>query len=74
MATNDPGITSFAALDALLKHLKARWRGLAYAAYDRAMLSRNPQRTVTIVPGCAHDVACVFPNEAARSALFGARP
>ena len=49
-------------------------RGLAYAAYDRAMLSQNPQRTVTIVPGCAHDVACVFPNEAARSALFGARP
>ena len=49
-------------------------RGLAYAAYDRDMLSKNPQRTVTIVPGCAHDVACVFPNETARSALFGARP
>ncbi len=47
-------------------------RGLAYAAYDRALLAPDKQRTVTLVPGCAHNVACVFPAEAARPALFGA--
>jgi hypothetical protein len=46
-------------------------RGLAYAAYDRALLSKNVERQLTVVPGCAHDVACVFPAEAARQALLG---
>jgi hypothetical protein len=46
-------------------------RGLAYAYYDRAMLAPAKQRTVTVVPGCAHDIACVFPSKAARSALLG---
>jgi hypothetical protein len=46
-------------------------RGLAYAYYDRMMLAPARQRTVTVVPGCAHDVACVFPSKAARSALLG---
>jgi hypothetical protein len=45
-------------------------RGLAYAAYDRAKLAPHLDRHVTIVPGCAHDVACVFPSDAARAALF----
>lgn len=47
-------------------------RGLAYADYDRALLAPSKQRQVTVVPGCAHDVACVFPSAAAREALFGA--
>lgn len=46
-------------------------RGLAYAQYDRAFLAPTKQRQVEIVPGCAHDVACVFPSEAARDALLG---
>lgn len=49
-------------------------RGLAYAAYDRAMLAPAAQRQVTVVPGCAHDVACVFPSSAARSVLLGDSP
>ncbi|MGI4776834.1 MAG: hypothetical protein ACRYGA_01740 [Janthinobacterium lividum] len=49
-------------------------RGLAYAAYDRALLAPPRQRQVTVVPGCAHDVACVFPSPAARAALLGAAP
>lgn len=47
-------------------------RGLAYAQYDRTMLAPDKRREVTVVPGCAHDVACVFPSEAARAALLGA--
>ncbi len=43
-------------------------RGLAYAAYDKRFVSAG--HTLTVVPGCAHDVACVFPSEAARPALF----
>lgn len=46
-------------------------RGLAYAQYDRAMLAPDKRREVVVVPGCAHDVACVFPSEAARGALLG---
>ncbi len=46
-------------------------RGLAYAAYDRALLAPDKKRTVTLVPDCAHDVGCVFSSEAARPALFG---
>ena len=47
-------------------------RGLAYAQYDRTMLAPDQRREVVVVPGCAHDVACVFPSEAARAALLGA--
>ena len=47
-------------------------RGLAYAGYDRALLAPAKQRQVTVVPGCAHDVACVFASPAARAALLGA--
>ncbi len=46
-------------------------RAQAYAAYDRAMLSPNRPRPLIVVPGCAHDVACVFPSPAARGALLG---
>ncbi|MGJ7579395.1 hypothetical protein ACSFA3_04355 [Variovorax sp. RHLX14] len=46
-------------------------RGIAYAAYDRAALAPQKQRHVTVVPGCAHDVACVFPSPTARAALIG---
>jgi hypothetical protein len=46
-------------------------RGLAYAAYDRALLAPAKQRKLVVVPGCAHDVACVFPSQAARAALLG---
>ena len=46
-------------------------RGLAYAEYDRTMLAPGKNRRVTIVPDCAHDVACVFPSPAAREALLG---
>lgn len=48
-------------------------RGQAYAEYDRKMLAPEKNRQVTVVPGCAHDVACVFPSDAARNALFGTR-
>jgi hypothetical protein len=46
-------------------------RGLAYAEYDRRMLATGRPRGVGIAPGCAHDVACVFPSEAGRAALLG---
>ena len=45
-------------------------RGLAYAAYDKAKLAHGAH-PLTIVPGCAHSVSCVFPAPAARAALFG---
>ena len=43
-----------------------------YAAYDAAMLAHG-RHPLTIVPGCAHSVSCVFPAQAARAALFGGR-
>lgn len=46
-------------------------RGQAYAWYDRTLLAPGKRRSVTVVPGCAHDVACVFPSAAARTALLG---
>lgn len=46
-------------------------RGLAYAQYDRTLLAPDMRREVVVVPGCAHDVACVFPSEAARATLIG---
>ena len=49
-------------------------RGVAYAQYDRLHLatplaSARPH-PLTVVPGCAHDVRCVFPSAAARAALI----
>ncbi|HEY4068638.1 MAG TPA: hypothetical protein VGM74_17170 [Burkholderiaceae bacterium] len=46
-------------------------RGEAYAAYDRKSLAPAKRRQVAIAPGCAHDVACVFPSDPGRAALFG---
>lgn len=46
-------------------------RGLAYAEYERTLLAPGRRREVVVVPGCAHDVACVFPSEAARAVLLG---
>ena len=46
-------------------------RGFAYAQYDRTVLAPEQQRKVVVVPGCAHDVTCVFASEAARAALLG---
>ncbi len=45
-------------------------RGEAYAVYDRAALAHGAH-SLTIVPGCAHSVTCVFPSAAARDVLFG---
>ncbi len=39
-------------------------RGQNYAAYDARMLAMGRHRLI-VVPGCAHDVACVFPRAAA---------
>lgn len=47
-------------------------RGLAYAAYDRQLLAPGKRRAVTVVPGCAHEVTCVWDSGASRNALFGA--
>lgn len=47
-------------------------RGQAYVDYDRAVLAPPRPRSLTVVPGCGHDVACVFPAAAARTSLFGA--
>lgn len=70
--------TSYSALDkscaAMLQGPFRRQRGEAYAAYAAQVLQpQRPQRIYT-VPGCAHDVACVLPSDAARSALFGPSP
>ncbi|QUY50818.1 hypothetical protein JK621_11980 [Serratia plymuthica] len=45
-------------------------RGIAYAAYDRRFIAPHAKRQLLIVPGCAHDVSCVFPSAIARKALF----
>ncbi|MFZ4288902.1 hypothetical protein [Variovorax sp. HJSM1_2] len=47
-------------------------RALAYAAADnqQRLAANQPTREVTVVPSCAHDVACVFTSPAARSALL----
>ena len=47
-------------------------RGVAYAAYDRQVLAPSTPRTLTVVPGCAHSVLCVFPSPAAAGVLFPA--
>jgi hypothetical protein len=46
---------------------------MAYAAYDRTLLAPERQRQVVVVPGCAHDVACVFPSDEARALLVPPR-
>ncbi|QEI09543.1 hypothetical protein FXN63_24340 [Pigmentiphaga aceris] len=45
-------------------------RGLAYLAYDQHMLSPQKKRSLTVVPGCAHNVSCVFPSAEAAPVLF----
>lgn len=45
-------------------------RGLAFHAYDRAVIHPAKPRTMTIVPGCAHSATCVFPAEPMRRLLF----
>jgi hypothetical protein len=45
-------------------------RGQAYQAYEREQLKPNKTRPLTIVPGCAHEVTCVFPSAAGRAALL----
>ncbi|WP_414160224.1 hypothetical protein [Serratia sp. BNK-26-b] len=45
-------------------------RALAYADYDRRYLAPDKPHRLTIVPGCGHNVACVFPAPAARHTLF----
>lgn len=45
-------------------------RGENYAAYDRQYLAHGRHK-LTVVPGCAHSVICVFESTAARKALFG---
>ena len=46
-------------------------RAQSYAAYDQALLQPPQPRSFTVVPGCAHDVACVLPSSEARRVLFG---
>lgn len=48
-------------------------RGVAYAAYDRKYLSTDGYHSLNIIPGCAHNVACVFNADAARDILFPSR-
>jgi hypothetical protein len=45
-------------------------RGQAYASYDAQILRPAQPHTLQVVPGCAHDVACVFPSEIGRATLF----
>jgi hypothetical protein len=52
-------------------------RAQNYVAYERETLRPSTLRTLTVVPGCAHDAGCVLPSAAANQALFGtagARP
>jgi hypothetical protein len=45
-------------------------RGQAYAVYDQQFLAHGAHK-LTIIPGCAHSVTCVFRAPAAAAALFG---
>lgn len=49
-------------------------RGQAFVDYERTVLMPGRPRMLTVVPGCAHDVACVFPSDTARAALLGNMP
>jgi hypothetical protein len=46
-------------------------RAQAYAAYDARALATRGGHRLRLVPGCAHDVGCVFPAAAARRVLLG---
>jgi hypothetical protein len=45
-------------------------RGMAYVAYEEAILKPFTRRRLAVVPGCAHDVSCVLPSDAAKRVLF----
>ena len=45
-------------------------RGVAYVAYDRALLAPGRARPFVTVPGCAHSVVCVLRSAAVRAAVF----
>lgn len=45
-------------------------RGLAYKAYEQALLKPVQPRRLVVVPGCGHDVTCVLTSPAARDVLF----
>jgi hypothetical protein len=45
-------------------------RGIVYAFYDRILLAPDKNRKVIIVPGCAHDVSCVFPSKEGSEVLL----
>ena len=70
--------TSYGALDkscaAMLQGPFRRQRGEGYAAYVSQVLQPPRPQPLYTVPGCAHDVACVLPSDAARPALFGTAP
>jgi len=70
--------TSYGALDkscaAMLQGPFRRQRGDGYAAYVNQVLQPPRPQPLYTVPGCAHDVACVLPSDAARPALFGTAP
>ena len=46
-------------------------RGQAYQTYEREQLKPSKPRPLAIVPGCAHEVTCVFPSAEGRAALLG---
>lgn len=48
-----------------------RQRAEAYVRYDNQVLAPGLKRELSVVPGCAHDVTCVFTAPAARAALLG---
>jgi hypothetical protein len=49
-------------------------RAQAYATYDHAKLTRDGRHPLTLIPGCAHSVSCIFPSASAQPALFGDTP
>lgn len=78
---DDSAATRAAALDVLDRRCAAQLqgpfrlqRGVAYAAYERAVLQPPRPRPLAVVPGCGHDVGCVLPSDAARAAVFGDAP
>lgn len=46
-------------------------RAQGFVDYARQRLVSGQQDPLVVVPGCAHDVRCVFPAPAARQALLG---
>ena len=45
-------------------------RGVAYAAYEKALIKPVQPRRLVVVPGCGHDVRCVLNSEAAGAVLW----